>query len=251
MEPLKHTRRTSETPAVRIGETLAVGIGETLVVGNCWMRVLALEDGRVTFRIETPSELPVASVKPEDASEESLVVDYKWGRSPAQMVEDKLARMLKDGSMPVSHVQMRRLLEARTGVGKPVTTSQVAASLDAKVFETAERLSPSELQEFIAGVLTLRAQRVAPVAPARESELLLRINEGLPEDLSRRLESLQTKREAETLSDEEHQELIRLGDEVEKKELSRLEALAELASVRGMTLPETMRDLGLTPASHG
>lgn len=45
--------------------------------------------------------------------EESLVVDDRSGMSPAEMVENKLSRMLRDGSMPVSHLQMRRLLKAR------------------------------------------------------------------------------------------------------------------------------------------
>ena len=45
--------------------------------------------------------------------DESLVVDVRWGMSPAQMVEDKLSRMLQDGSMPVSHLQMRKLVRPR------------------------------------------------------------------------------------------------------------------------------------------
>lgn len=132
-------------------------------------------------------------------------------------------------------------------LARSVTTlSPVAALLD-----SARQFTPTEFQEFVSGVLTLRAASVAPVAPARESELLLRINEGLPEDLARRLESLQAKRDAEALSDEEHQELIRLSDEAEKKEVSRLEALAELSAFRGMRLPETMSQLGLAAASDG
>jgi hypothetical protein len=89
------------------------------------------------------------------------------------------------------------------------------------------------------------------VVSPRESELLLRINEALPEALVRRLVVLAIRRDAETLTDEEHQELIGLGDEVERREAARLDALAELASLRRKTLPEMMRDLGLSPASYG
>lgn len=53
----------------------------------------------------------VAPVSPQ--GEESLVVDDRSGMSPAELVENKLSRMLKDGSMPISHLQMRRLLRAR------------------------------------------------------------------------------------------------------------------------------------------
>lgn len=47
------------------------------------------------------------------ATEEVLVVDDRSRRSPAQMVEDKLTRMLKEASMPASHLQMRGLLRSR------------------------------------------------------------------------------------------------------------------------------------------
>jgi hypothetical protein len=52
---------------------------------------------------------PIAIVE----CEESLIVDDRSGMSPAEMVENKLSRMLKDGSMPVSHLQTRKLLKPR------------------------------------------------------------------------------------------------------------------------------------------
>jgi hypothetical protein len=120
-----------------------------------------------------------------------------------------------------------------------------------ELLEAAGRFARPELDELVAGILELRARRGAPVASTRESELLLRINEGLPEALVRRLQELTPRREAETLSDEEQQELTRLSDEVERREAARLEALSELASLRQTTLPQVMRDLGLTPATDG
>lgn len=45
--------------------------------------------------------------------DETLIVDDRAGISPAQAVEDKLSRMLKDASLPVSHLQMRKLLRPR------------------------------------------------------------------------------------------------------------------------------------------
>ena len=56
-------------------------------------------------------EMPDVSVMAD--GDESLVVDVRWDVSPAQMVEDKLSRMLQDGSMPVSHLQMRKLVRPR------------------------------------------------------------------------------------------------------------------------------------------
>jgi hypothetical protein len=45
--------------------------------------------------------------------EEALIVDERVGLRPAQVVESKLTRMLKDSSLPVSHLQMRGLLRSR------------------------------------------------------------------------------------------------------------------------------------------
>jgi hypothetical protein len=45
--------------------------------------------------------------------EEALVVDERSNVRPAQMVESKLTRMLKDASLPISHLQMRGILRSR------------------------------------------------------------------------------------------------------------------------------------------
>jgi hypothetical protein len=47
------------------------------------------------------------------ADEETLVVDDRSLRSPAQVVEDRLSRMLKGGTVPVSHLQTRGLIRRR------------------------------------------------------------------------------------------------------------------------------------------
>jgi hypothetical protein len=59
-----------------------------------------------------PIPRPRDAVDPH-ASEEELIVDDRTGISPAQLVEDKLTRILKDSSVPVSHLQMRGLLRSR------------------------------------------------------------------------------------------------------------------------------------------
>jgi len=49
----------------------------------------------------------------EETVEESLVVDDRSALSPAQLVEDRLTRMLRDASVPVSHTRARSLLRGR------------------------------------------------------------------------------------------------------------------------------------------
>lgn len=46
-------------------------------------------------------------------SEECLVVDDRSDLRPAQAVENKLSRLLKEAVMPISHLQMRGMLRAR------------------------------------------------------------------------------------------------------------------------------------------
>jgi hypothetical protein len=45
--------------------------------------------------------------------DEALIIDDRSGMRPARMVENKLSKMLKDSSIPVSHLQMRGLLRVR------------------------------------------------------------------------------------------------------------------------------------------
>jgi len=47
------------------------------------------------------------------AEEEVFIIDDRSAMSAAQMVENKLTRILKDASLPVSHLQMRNLLRSR------------------------------------------------------------------------------------------------------------------------------------------
>jgi len=48
-----------------------------------------------------------------ELEEETLVIDDRFGQSPAQMVERKLTRKLHETSLLVSHLQTRTLLRRR------------------------------------------------------------------------------------------------------------------------------------------
>ena len=45
--------------------------------------------------------------------DEALVVDDRSGLSPAQVVENRLSRLLREATMPISHLQMRGMLRSR------------------------------------------------------------------------------------------------------------------------------------------
>jgi hypothetical protein len=66
--------------------------------------------GRATERLGRGG-LPLQAAK--DLEEETLVIDDRFGQSPAQLVESKLSRKLQETSLPVSHLQTRTLLRRR------------------------------------------------------------------------------------------------------------------------------------------
>jgi hypothetical protein len=114
-----------------------------------------------------------------------------------------------------------------------------------------EQLNSAEFDQFVSQVLTLRARRKAPGLLPSEAELLLRINQDLPEELRLRYEVLIGRRRDMSLTPDEQIELQQLTDQVENCEADRVRALADLARIRGVSLSQLMTDLGVTSTSNG
>jgi hypothetical protein len=119
-----------------------------------------------------------------------------------------------------------------------------------ELLKAVEQLNPRDFSHFLSQVLALRARREAPSLSASESQLLIRINQGLPDETRRRYDDLIAKRQAETLNEEELRELLGLTDVVENLEAVRLDALAALARSRGESLGAIMAKLGIPEPSH-
>ncbi len=85
--------------------------------------------------------------------------------------------------------------------------------------------------------------------PNRESDLLKEINLGVSTDTWAQYHTLIAKRQAETLTDEEQQQLIGISDRLEIANVRRMKALIELSDLRGQSLSIVMQELGI-PASH-
>ncbi len=111
----------------------------------------------------------------------------------------------------------------------------------------ANGLDESDLDQALHQIATLRARRKSPVLPPEESKLLLKINQSIPADLRSHYEILREKREAETLTHDDHERLIQLGQQIEEIGVQRLEALATLAQLRHISLVELMAALGIEP----
>lgn len=127
-------------------------------------------------------------------------------------------------------------------------TINIEADLSSEQLLSAARQLPRrEFDQFVMRVLSLRAERSGPVLPVAESELLLKINHPVPDDLQRRYDELLARRDARTLTSEEHEGLLVLTDQVEILEAERMKHLIELAQLRRITLDELMNQLGLQP----
>ena len=124
----------------------------------------------------------------------------------------------------------------------PTIDIQADVSVDLLV-KAAEQLSETKLRHFTSQILALNAKRTAPSVTRAESELLARINSHLPEDVQRRYDELIAKRDAETLTDAEHEKLLQLTKQVEAFDVARVAALSQLAACRGVTLSTLMRPL--------
>lgn len=114
-----------------------------------------------------------------------------------------------------------------------------------EIISAVAELSLPEIEEVFDHVIALQAERKAPHLSPAESELLVRINAGLPADLFERLAILRNKREDETISDVEYQELTALTDVAEEVHADRLAALVELAKLRGVSLPALLDQLDI------
>lgn len=113
------------------------------------------------------------------------------------------------------------------------------------------QLNSSDLEQFVSQVLALRAKRVAPSVSKQEAEILEKINRGLVQETQQRYNELVAKRQAEMLTDAEHQELLALIERIEKADAERVQALTKLAQLRNMSVKALMDTLNTLPPAYG
>lgn len=119
-----------------------------------------------------------------------------------------------------------------------------------QLLQAALQMSREELEQFVARLFALKARQETPGLSERETELLMKINQGLPPNTQHRLNELIDKRQSYTITQEELQELIQLTDQAESFDVERLKQLIELAHLRGVTLDELITKLGIKPVPH-
>ena len=130
-----------------------------------------------------------------------------------------------------------------------MTTIPIEVSTE-QLLRAVERLPAQDLEAFVAQVIALRAQRNAPHLTQEETVLLRQINAPLAPDLQQRFDELIAKRQAETISPDELQELIGITEQIERHDAERLAALGDLAHLRQITIPALMDLLGIRAPSY-
>jgi hypothetical protein len=114
-----------------------------------------------------------------------------------------------------------------------------------ELLKAVDNLSEPDLDHLVKRALFVRARRKTNVLTGAETDLLLAINQRIPEHLHDRYEFLLTKRDDQALSEAEYQELLDLSNQIEGIGVRRIEALVKLATLRQVPLPELMDDLGI------
>jgi hypothetical protein len=119
-----------------------------------------------------------------------------------------------------------------------------------ELLQAADRLDKLDLDLLVDRILTLQTKRKEPTPPAAETELLLQIDQGIPADLHQQYRELVTKKDAETLSNEEYHTLLDLSDQIEILAAERTGALVKLAQLRQIPLMQLMDELGIQTPKH-
>ena len=132
-----------------------------------------------------------------------------------------------------------------------MTTFRIEAQVSSdELLRAVSQLNLPDLERFVTEVITLQAQRKAPSITQSEADLLLKINQGIPDTLRERYDDLIRRRKQEALTPAEQIEILRLGEQVEKLETQRIEYLAELARFRKVTLVGLMKNLGIRTPTY-
>ena len=117
-----------------------------------------------------------------------------------------------------------------------------------KLFEKFEELSPNEVEIALEKLLSIRASQKAPALGKQETALLQQINDGLSQKELEELKVLIGKREAEEISEPELHRLIFLTEKMERLNVERMQLIAELSSIRNMSIRDLIKELDIRAA---
>ena len=125
---------------------------------------------------------------------------------------------------------------------------QIHPNLNIAYREILEGLSKSDLpdlERFLDQVSTIIARKKAKDPSAREIELIKKIYDKFPSGKQERYDKLFQKLKEETIEAAEQKELEELNEAAEQHRSEWLGALVELAQLRGVSIFEVKKQLGI------
>ncbi|MBT9317306.1 hypothetical protein [Leptothoe spongobia] len=134
-------------------------------------------------------------------------------------------------------------------------TIEITPELEHQIKQAAERagLTPDT---YVLQLLHQSLQQQAPKKaieaqlPKEQADLIQIINQSFSDIEWQRYHSLIGKRDSETLTPEEHEDLVTLSDQLEEANAERIQAVADLAKLRCMSVNALMPELDLQPIVH-
>lgn len=127
--------------------------------------------------------------------------------------------------------------------------AKVQIQTEIEIHKLLTQLKTSQLEAFLREISALIRRRKAKDKKVLEARLLQRLNEEcvLPTQDWQDFLHLKDKREAENINDVELTRLTELIKSEEKLRLKRINILGELAEIRGVSLPQLIKELGIFP----
>ena len=117
-----------------------------------------------------------------------------------------------------------------------------------RLIDIASQLSSEHYERFLCKVAALRRETATP--SERESQLLLKISEGLPPRIWRTYQELRAKKERDELTPDDEDQIAVVVDRLENHMADRVRWLGELAGLRHQSLTDLMATLELE-SPHG
>ena len=124
--------------------------------------------------------------------------------------------------------------------------SEISIELDQLLTGVAQLNTP-DLEQLLIQVQKVLAHRQNPSIPALEIKLLQKINQALPEEIQQKYNDLSAKIRSQTITPDEHQDLLKLIDVVEQADGDRLQNLIQLSQLRNISLSELMKQIQIHP----
>ena len=114
-----------------------------------------------------------------------------------------------------------------------------------QILDAVKGLPNKEFEDFVEKILVIRASSQTKNLRSNEAELLKKIYRKFSLEKLVRIRDLKVKRQSEELSEPEYTELAALSDSLEAFHANRMKSLVKLSKMRGLSLEETMRQLGI------